>query len=62
MPHTRMLLSALVAMLALLPSPILGQDRTVDVRASGGYAYLLDDSPPKAWVGSGTVTVPSSPW
>ena len=58
MPPTRMLLSALVAMLALLPSPILGQDRTVDVRASVGYTYLLDDSPPYAWVGGGTVTVP----
>ena len=58
MPHTRMLLSALVAMLALLPSPVLGQDRTVDVRASVGYAYGLDDSPPYAWVVGGTVTVP----
>ena len=53
-----MLLSALGAILMLLPHPVLGQARTVDVRASGGYAYLLDDSPPKAWVGSGTVTVP----
>ena len=58
MPHTRMLLSALVAMLALLPSPVLGQARTVDVRASVGYTYLLDDSPPYGWVGGGTVTVP----
>ena len=36
----------------------MGQARTVDVRASVGYAYLLDDSPPYAWVGGGTVTVP----
>ena len=58
MPSTRIFLSALVAILALLPSPVLGQARTVDVRASVGYAYLLDDSPPYAWVGGGTVTVP----
>ena len=58
MPSTRIFLSALVAILALLPSPVLGQVRTVDVRASVGYAYLLDDSPPYAWVGGGTVTVP----
>ena len=39
MPSTRIFLSALVAILALLPSPVLGQARTVDVRASVGYAY-----------------------
>ena len=38
--------------------PVLGQARPVDVRAVGGYAYGLDDSPPYAWVGGGTVTVP----
>ena len=58
MPRTRIFLNALVAILALLPSPVLGQARTVDVRASVGYAHLLDDSPPYAWVGGGTVTVP----
>ena len=57
MRHTRMLLSALGAMLALLPSPVLGQARAVDVRVSAGYTYGLDDSPPDAWVVGGTVTV-----
>ena len=58
MPSTRIFLSALVAILALLPSPVLGQARTVDVRASVGYTLGLDDTPPYAWVGGGTVTVP----
>ena len=57
MRRTRMLLSAIVAILALLPSPVLGQARTVDVRASAGFIYGLDDSPPYAWLVGGTVTV-----
>ena len=58
MPNTQIFLSALVAILTLLPSPVLSQARTVDVRASVGYTYLLDDSPPYGWLGGGTVTVP----
>ena len=58
MPNTQIFLSALVAILTLLPSPVLSQARTVDVRASVGYTYRLDDSPPYGWLGGGTVTVP----
>ena len=58
MPNTQIFPSALVAILTLLPSPVLSQARTVDVRASVGYTYRLDDSPPYGWLGGGTVTVP----
>ena len=58
MPSTRIFLSVLVAILALLPSPVLGQARTVDVRASVGYAYLLDEASIEAWVGGRKQTVP----
>ena len=58
MPNTQIFPSALVAILTLLPSPVLSQARTVDVRASVGYTYRLDDSPLYGWLGGGTVTVP----
>lgn len=50
-----------VALAAVVPPPVSGQARAVDVRALAGLAVGLDDTPPYARLGGGTVTVARGP-
>ena len=50
-----------VALAAVVPPPVSGQARAVDVRALAGLAVGLDDTPPHARLGGGTVTVARGP-
>ncbi len=56
MPHTRIFPIVLAIGLVLLLQPVFGQKRKVDVRALWGYTAGLEDTPPHAWVGGGSVT------
>ena len=42
--------------LVLIPHSVVAQPLRVDLRAHWGYTYLLEDTPPEAWVGGGSVT------
>lgn len=50
-----------VALAAVVPPPVSGQARAVDVRALAGLAVGLDDTPPYARLGGGTVMVARGP-
>ena len=61
MPHTRIFPIVLAIGLVLLLQPVFGQKRKVDVRALWGYTAGLEDTPPHAWVGGGSVTAAVGP-
>ena len=61
MPHTRIFPIVLAIGLVLLLQPVFGQKRKVDVRALLGYTAGLEDTPPHAWVGGGSVTAAVGP-
>ena len=56
MSHARITAIFLAVGLVLLLQPVYGQKREVDVRAVWGYTAGLEDTPPHAWVGGGSVT------
>lgn len=58
---SKLLLVGMVAILALLVQPVSAQPRRVDLRAHWGYMYRLDDTPPQAWTGGGSVTAAVGP-
>lgn len=45
----------------LIPPAAPAQPRRVDLRAHWGYLYGLDDTPPEAWTGGGSVTAAVGP-
>ena len=51
----------LVIVLVFFQQPVFGQQRSVDLRGQGGHTYLLDDTPPHAWIGGGSVTAAVGP-
>ena len=61
MQHARISLIVLATGLVLLLQPVFGQKRKVDVRALLGYTAGLEDTPPHAWVGGGSVTAAVGP-
>ena len=56
MQHARMVLLALITISMLLLQPAFGQNRKVDLRGHLGHTYLLEDTPPQAWLGGGAIT------
>ncbi len=56
MRHSLVVLCAVPTMVVVSGQAASGQPRTVDVRATWGYNYGLDDSPPHALVGGISVT------
>ena len=54
-------LLGLVTTFILLQQSIHAQPRRVDVRAHWGHTYGLEDTPPQAWVGGGSVTAAVGP-
>ena len=56
MQHVRLSPIVLVMVLVLFPQPVVGQQRSVDLRGQWGHTYLLEDTPPHAWIGGGSVT------
>ena len=52
------MLRCLLPLAALLVPTALGADGNVEVRALGGHAYGLEDTPPHAWIAGGAVTGP----
>ena len=61
MQHARIFPIVLVIVLVLFQQPVFGQQRSVDLRGQGGHTYLLDDTPPHAWIGGGSVTAAVGP-
>ena len=61
MRRPKLLLLGMVATFALLVQPVLAQPRRVDVRAHWGHTYGLEDTPPQAWVGGGSLTAAVGP-
>ena len=49
---------SLLPLAALLVPTALGASGNMDVRALGGHAYGLEDTPPHAWIAGGAVTAP----
>ncbi len=58
---SKLLLVGMVATLILLVQPVSAQPNRVDLRAHWGYMYGLDDTPPEAWTGGGSVTAAVGP-
>ena len=56
MRHARMILRVLITISMLLLQPAFGQNRKVDLRGHLGHTYLLEDTPPQAWLGGGAIT------
>ncbi len=56
MQHVRLSPIVLVMVLVLFPQPVVGQQLSVDLRGQWGHTYLLEDTPPHAWIGGGSVT------
>lgn len=56
MRHSLLVLFTVQAIIVVSEQAASGQPRTVDVRATWGYDYGLDDSPPHALVGGISVT------
>ena len=56
MRHARMILLTLITISMLLLKPVFGQNRKVDLRGHLGHTYLLEDTPPQAWLGGGAIT------
>lgn len=54
------MLRYLLPVLALLVPTVLGASGNIDVRALGGHAYGLEDTPPHAWLAGAGVSVPVS--
>ncbi len=61
MQHARIFPIVLVIVLVLFQQPVFGQQRSVDLRGQWGHTYLLDDTPPHAWIGGGSVTAAVGP-
>ena len=61
MQHVRIFPIVLAMILVLLPQSAVGQQRRVDLRGQWGYTYLLEDTPPQAWIGGGSVTAAVGP-
>ena len=59
MQHIR--ISPIILVLVLFPQPVVGQQRSVDLRGQWGHTYLLEDTPPHAWIGGGSVTAAVGP-
>ena len=53
MQEARIFPIVLVIVLVLFQQPVFGLQRSVDRRGQGGHTYLLDDTPPHAWIGGG---------
>ena len=51
----------LMAAVFLIPAAAPAQSSRVDLRAHWGYLYGLDDTPPEAWTGGGSVTAAVGP-
>lgn len=58
---SKLLLAGMVATLFILVQPVSAQSSRVDLRAHWGYMYGLDDTPPQAWAGGGSVTAAVGP-
>ncbi len=52
---------SLLTAVVLIPPAAPAQSSRVDLRAHWGYLYRLDDSPPEAWAGGGSVTAAVGP-
>ena len=61
MRHVQIFVIVLVTSLGLLLQPVYGQRRGVDLRGHLGHTYLLEDTPPHAWIGGGSVTAAVGP-
>ncbi len=59
--RAQIVLLGLVTASILLQQPIHAQPRRVDLRAHWGHTYGLEDTPPQAWVGGGSVTAAVGP-
>ena len=52
---------SLVTAAVLIPQAAAAQPPRVDLRAHWGYTHVLDDTPPQAWVGGGSLTAAVGP-